>query len=222
MNSEKIIEIYCNWAIGIATDNTHGYSQINRWSPDYDCSSFVISALEHAGFNMRNNGASYTGNMMTALLRCGFKLVQDKTLQRGDILLTHTDVRQHTAIYLGNNQIVHARCAGGHPESGDQSGTEITISNYYPFEMVFRYGETIKPERGFNTVEMVTISWGATGYEVKVLQTLLNQFGGYFLEIDGIAKDKTIACLKSYQRKNQLTIDGICGQNTWNKLLRGV
>lgn len=215
------IDKYVTWALNIANDDTHGYSQVNRWSPDYDCSSFVISALEYAGFRIKSNGGSYTGNLMTALLRCGFKLVQDKTLQRGDILLTHTDARQHTAIYAGENKIVHARGAGVHPESGDQTGTEICMSSYYPFEMTFRYPlkENIVEVA---TVEMRVVQWGCTGYEVKVLQTLLNQFGGYFLEVDGIAKDKTITCLKSYQRKNQLTIDGICGQNTWNKLLRGV
>ena len=47
-----IIEKYVTWAVNIANDNTHGYSQAVRWSPDYDCSSFVISALEAAGFPM--------------------------------------------------------------------------------------------------------------------------------------------------------------------------
>lgn len=32
-----------------AADNSHGYDQANRWGPDYDCSSAVISAWELAG-----------------------------------------------------------------------------------------------------------------------------------------------------------------------------
>ncbi|MFR8905050.1 MAG: hypothetical protein ACLVHS_14945 [Blautia wexlerae] len=32
------------WAIEIANDPAHGYDQDNRWGPDYDCSSLVISA----------------------------------------------------------------------------------------------------------------------------------------------------------------------------------
>lgn len=215
------IDKYVTWALNIANDDTHGYSQVNRWSPDYDCSSFVISALEYAGFRIKSNGGSYTGNLMSALLRCGFKLVQDKTLQRGDILLTHTDARQHTAIYVGEMLIVHARGASGHPESGDQTGTEICMSSYYPFEMTFRYPLKEKIEE-VTTVEMKVVNWGCTGHEVKVLQLTLNQFGNFFLEVDGIAKDKTIQALKIYQRKNNLVVDGICGQNTWNKLLRGV
>ena len=33
------------WAIKIANDPAHGYDQDNRWGPDYDCSSLVISCL---------------------------------------------------------------------------------------------------------------------------------------------------------------------------------
>ena len=52
------------WAINIANDNRHGYSQANRWgNPDYDCSSLVISAWQQAGVPVKSNGATYTGNM---------------------------------------------------------------------------------------------------------------------------------------------------------------
>lgn len=37
------------WAIEIANDPAHGYDQDNRWGPDYDCSSLVISAWQQAG-----------------------------------------------------------------------------------------------------------------------------------------------------------------------------
>ena len=36
------------WAIEIANDPAHGYDQDNRWGPDYDCSSLVISAWQQA------------------------------------------------------------------------------------------------------------------------------------------------------------------------------
>ena len=50
--SEKL-EQALQWAISIANDNRHGYSQSNRWgNPDYDCSSFVISALKAAGYDV--------------------------------------------------------------------------------------------------------------------------------------------------------------------------
>ena len=63
----------------IAADNKHGYSQANRnGRPDYDCSSLVIHCLDYAGFPMSKYGATYTGNMIPALKKCGFKDVTRK------------------------------------------------------------------------------------------------------------------------------------------------
>ena len=44
-----VIQSAVAWARGIAADASHGYDQANRWGPDYDCSSFVISAYKAAG-----------------------------------------------------------------------------------------------------------------------------------------------------------------------------
>lgn len=49
--------------IDIANDDSHGYDQDNRWGPDYDCSSFVISGFEQAGIQLETNGATYTGDL---------------------------------------------------------------------------------------------------------------------------------------------------------------
>ena len=76
-----------DWAEKIARDDSHGYSQAVRWAPDYDCSSFVISALEAAGLPMKAYGASYTGNMPQALKACGFTKVKGINLSTGAGLL---------------------------------------------------------------------------------------------------------------------------------------
>ena len=47
------------WMLDIAADNSHGYSQVNRWGPDYDCSSMVIQAWENAGVPVKSAGATY-------------------------------------------------------------------------------------------------------------------------------------------------------------------
>ena len=44
------------WAIEIANDPAHGYDQDNRWGPDYDCSSLVISAWQQAGVPVKTKG----------------------------------------------------------------------------------------------------------------------------------------------------------------------
>lgn len=144
------IEKYVTWAVNIANDNSHGYSQAVRWSPDYDCSSFVISALEAAGFPMRAYGASYTGNMGQALRACGFvkvkgvNLASSAGLIRGDILLNPAT---HTEIYIGDNKAVGAHCSetgGKYGKTGDQTGNEISIQTYRNknYTEVWRYGGT--------------------------------------------------------------------------------
>ena len=89
--SDKL-ERALQWAISIANDNSHGYSMSNRWgNPDYDCSSFVISALKAAGYDV--GGATYTQNMRSALTPRGFTWIPWSqiggmgNLKRGDILL---------------------------------------------------------------------------------------------------------------------------------------
>lgn len=142
----SIIENAVSWIVGIANDNTHGYDQGSRWSPDYDCSSLVISAWKQAGVNLT---CTYTGNMYANMVNKGFSditsqvnLVTGSGLARGDVLL---NVSSHTAMYIGNGQICEATgnenggITGG--QTGDQTGREICINSYrnYPWNYVLRY-----------------------------------------------------------------------------------
>ena len=61
------------------------------------------------------------------------------------------------------------------------------------------------------------VSYGSKGSDVTELQKLLNQ-NGYSLKEDGIFGDKTQAAVKDYQQKNNLSVDGIVGTNTWGAL----
>ena len=61
------------------------------------------------------------------------------------------------------------------------------------------------------------VGYGSKGETVKKLQQLLNQ-GGYNLDVDGSFGPKTLEAVKSYQKNNNLAVDGIVGNNTWNAL----
>ena len=144
----------------IAADPKHGYSQVNRWGnpdtwSDYDCSSLVISAYQAAGVPVKDKGATYTGNMYSVFLRCGFKDVTNKVnlatgsgLIAGDVLLNHVN---HTAMMISTSQLAQAsidengNISGG--KVGDQTGYEIHTRSYYnyPWNCVLRYPETAKP-----------------------------------------------------------------------------
>jgi N-acetylmuramoyl-L-alanine amidase len=60
--------------------------------------------------------------------------------------------------------------------------------------------------------------YGSTGEEVKKIQTKLKNWGYYDGDIDGIYGSKTVAAVKKFQQKNNLTVDGIAGPNTLKAL----
>ncbi len=113
MNRNETIRHYLDEIVAIAKDDSHGYSQSSRWGhPNYDCSSLVITVLQHAGLPVKDLGATYTGNMLKPLLQVGFKIVTSQIdlttgngLQPGDILLTPG---KHTAICIDQNSTCEA------------------------------------------------------------------------------------------------------------------
>lgn len=132
------VEKAVQWAIDIANDPTHGYSQGvenatdwrpysgSRESPDYDCSSLVYHAFNYAGFNIianwhknpkymaRYNGKQYSGDADT--------IWEDLSIDGGWKKFSWSEVadnlqrgdilcapQRHVAIYIGNGQTVEAR-----------------------------------------------------------------------------------------------------------------
>lgn len=126
--TDSRVEKALKWAIDIADDNTHGYSQANRNGPDYDCSSFVSTAFKKGGFNV--SGSLGTANMKDAFVKAGFTVYKkgNVTLKRGDIMLRPKTSQRggHTELYLGDN-----KCVAAHDnydgKTGDSSGREINI-----------------------------------------------------------------------------------------------
>lgn len=208
------------WAVGIADDQSHGYSQQNRYGPNYDCSSLVISAYKHAGVD--TGGATYTGNMKSELLKHGFSdvtssinLASGANLKPGDILMYHKNGNVgHTALYAGNGQIVHARGQSyGSPKTGDQ-GSEIAVTPYYrgQWATVLRYtGSNATPPVKRYTVNttMPMIERGDTGIAVKLWQTIVG------VDPDGDFGYLTKAATLTFQTANNLEVDGIVGPKSW-------
>lgn len=232
-------ETAIRWMEQLAADNSHGYSQANRWGPDYDCSSAVIQAWENAGVPVKTKGATYTGNMYAVFLSCGFRDITSRInlntgsgLQRGDVLLNHVN---HTAMVTGPGKIVHARSSDGNSMPGDQSGNEIRIQNYwnYPWNAVLRYSEEQNPAGDLEEEEPAGPK--ETAYlhleygdglnnplkRVKVLQLLLNLHGGWIsLEEDGEFGLLTKAAVTKFQKSRGLEVNGIVDELTWKELIK--
>lgn len=220
-----------NWAVSIANDNTHGYDQINRWGPNYDCSSLLISAWQQAGVPVQANGATYTGNMRAVFTRCGFQSIkwsQAVGLKRGDVLLNE---KHHTAMYIGDGKIVQAsinefgKITGG--KTGDQTGREILTCNYYVpsygWDYVLRYPEEEEVVNVNITIRQ--LQKGDICVEVGLLQTLLNKLGyvgsnGKSLTVDNDYGNNCDFAVKNFQKSKGLTPDGIVGAKTWGFLTK--
>lgn len=68
------------------------------------------------------------------------------------------------------------------------------------------------------TATRPVLKLGSSGPYVKELQTRLNKFGSYALEVDGQFGGKTQAALADYQAKQGINDDGNCGPVTWAHL----
>lgn len=147
---EQIIQMVkddaVDFAVNIANDNDHGYSQRIRSlyeienPKSFDCSSLVCTAYYYA---FLKNGltkqarylkehCSYTGNMLN-MENCGFEVVaQNQTahsqMQKGDLELNTT---HHVVMAIGKDNIVHARSSEGTTDTKDNSGNEIRTQPWY-------------------------------------------------------------------------------------------
>ena len=216
-----------------AQDDSHGYDQAQRWGErgDYDCSSAVISAWQTAGVPVKTRGATYTGNMYGVFMGCGFQdvtaqvdLATGAGLQRGDVLL---NVRNHTAMYMGNSREAEASInerggtTGGQP--GDQTGREFLVRPYrnYPWDCVLRYaGEAEEEPVQTVQTELPLLRRGVCGAAAAACQAALQVRGFDPGGVDGELGPKTEEALRRFQKSRQLEADGICGGQTWKALLQ--
>lgn len=143
---QSVINDAVDFAVRMANDNKHGYSQAvrslyNITNPTaFDCSSLACTAYYY-GFikngltkeaNYLKANCSYTGNMLN-MLNCGFEVVaRNQTahaeMVKGDIEL---NTSYHTAIAVDKDTIVHARSSEGTSDTKDGSGNEIRIQPWY-------------------------------------------------------------------------------------------
>lgn len=218
-----IPEAAVKWAVMIANDPRHGYSQASRWGKpgtvsDFDCSSFVISAYKAAGADV--GSATYTGNMKQELLAHGFSdvtssvnLTTQAGLKPGDILLWHgSGTNGHTALYVGGGKIVHARGQSyGSAAPGDQ-GSEIAVTPYYrgKWNTVLRYGKSTESVKRYAVeTTLPIIRYGSIGRAVMVWQTIIG------VAADGEFGENTKAATLAFQKNNRLEQDAEVGSLTW-------
>lgn len=197
----------------------------------YDCAQLTRYSCKAAGQELVS-GANSQWNKMP----WDKKGTIDSLPDVPGVILYHVNASgtmTHTGVYIGGGYAVEARAAKyGVVKTlvKDRSWThwaalpgvltgEVVQTPTPPQETQEKGKETATDANEAGVIPMNTLKNGKRGTQVKVLQFLLNELGYDCGEADGIFGSKTTAAVKAYQKAKGLTVDGICGRNTWTKIL---
>lgn len=86
--------------------------------------------------------------------------------------------------------------------------------------VVEKQAETTTPSVIVVSTAVITCRRGDSTPSVEKMQRFLNGWG-YDCDIDGEFGPATETAVKSFQASKNLTADGICGKDTWTKLING-
>ena len=107
---------------------------------------------------------------------------------------------------------------------GGKYGWYKPTSTTYKDDAKLKKAATIEPPTQPSASSMPLVKRGSRGAHVKVLQTKLSELGfrvsknPKYSGIDGIAGSMTIAALKRFQKSRKITVDGLCGKQSWKAL----
>lgn len=224
-----------DFAVKIANDNSHGYSQRIRSlyeinvPKSFDCSSLVLTAYYYA---FLKNGlpkqarylkehCSYTGNMLE-MIDDGFEVVARKQtahaqMIRGDIEL---NIKYHTALAIDKDNIVHARSSEGTTDTKDNSGNEIRTQAWY----LYSHGWTHRLRFTGKGIDFSGLT-NTTGKKPKTAQPETTTKGVYMFEPKTVKNGSTgtsvlllqeILIARGFKGKDgkALTLDRTAGTNT--------
>lgn len=230
---QAVINDAVEFAVNIANDNNHGYSQRIRSlyeiddPKSFDCSSLACTAYYYA---FLKNGlttqarylkehCSYTGNMLN-MCNCGFEIVaRNQTahsqMQKGDLEL---NVTHHVAMAIDRDNIVHARSSEGTTDTKDNSGNEIRTQPWY----LYSHGWTHRLRFTGNGIDFTALT---TDTNKPAVKPTTPTGGKYMFEPKTVkAGDKNTSVLllqeilksRGFKGKNKkdLDLDWEAGDNT--------
>lgn len=207
--------------INSASTNTFGF----------DCVGLIKGVLWGWTGNTSKNygGASYASNNVpdinadTMISKCSDVSTNFSNIQVGEVVW----MKGHIGVYIGDGLAVECT-------PNWKNGVQITACNrsisgynrrnwtkhgklpYIKYDVSLTSVKTVN-----NDLNLPTIKQGNKGNTVKSLQILLIGYGYSCGKcgVDGDFGSGTLAAVKNYQKSKGLTVDGIVGPTTWNKLL---
>lgn len=196
-----------------------------KWIGHYvwDCSGLTSDCGKKLGLSYHHgSNSSYRSDC-----ECKGKLTKNMVLPVGAWVYTGTDSNKpHIGIYTGNGMVTEAagtvqgviqtKLHGGKWKYwGLGKGIEFEFLPYETIPVISKPTNS-KPSA---TVKYPTVKRGSKGELVTQLQDLLSK-DGYKLAIDGIFGSGTQSCVRAFQKKHGLVVDGIVGPKTWAELLK--
>ena len=124
-------------------------------------------------------------------------------------------MKGHCGVYIGNSKVVESSPKWA---NGVQI-TALTARNWLKHGKLPWIEYSVKGVNNVVKIELSVLQRGSKGEQVKTLQRLLNAFGSK-LTVDGSFGGLTQSALKDYQKANTLEVDGICGEKSWESLLK--
>lgn len=180
----------------------------------YDCVGLVKGVLWEGGY-ATNGVPDISADAM--IDRCKSVSSDFSSITVGEFVW----LKGHCGIYIGEGKVVESTPAW----SNGVQITSLSARNWKKHGRLpyIEYGD----EGGINavTIELSVLRKGSKGEEVKTLQRLLKSLAfngkdGRVLTIDGDLGLNTEYALRDYQKANSLEVDGICGKNSWNSILK--
>jgi LysM repeat protein len=167
-----------DYMYNLVTDKKHGYSQENRYGPDYDCSSSIMTSLRLGGkFDVPVKGVN-TASMKKYLEKIGYKVVSNNEKpQKNDIKLRPATAKRggHVVMFRSPTMVMEFSSSRGHKEKGDQTGNESWCHKWESkrngdFTYTLRYKATGKKSAGvkYTVKKGDTLSGIAKKYKTTV------------------------------------------------------
>ena len=190
-----------------AYDNYNGSlgSEVCVYSP-FDIAQRVVNELSNLGF--KNRGQKVRNNL--------YELNHTK-MKAMIIEICFVEATEDVALYKELGHYLIGKTIA-------KSILSSNISNYNVKPTVNNTDNWIKRlqeecnKQGFSSYP--TLKKGARGNITKLVQEKLVSLGYNTNGVDGIFGSGTEKAIMSFQKNNELVVDGIVGKNTWEKLLK--
>ena len=180
----------------------------------YDCVGLVKGVLWEG--NYASNGVpDISADAMIG--RCKSVSTDFSSIAVGEFVW----LKGHCGIYIGEGKVVESTPTW----SNGVQITNLSARNWTKHGKLPYIEYSSEEVKSTVTIELSVLRKGSKGEEVKTLQRLLksltfNGKDGGVLLIDGSFGTNTEYALRGYQKANGLEVDGICGKNSWNSILK--